>query len=186
MLRPILRTPIIAPMLLALMLTAPAAHAQNPDFSGTWVFNADKSILPQMGQQGGRGGAGGFGGAQGAGGEITIKVDGGTIIVSRQVAGRQGAAPTTREDRFTPNGQPVRSTDQRGMTTTTTASWSEGKLVVEATTSGDMGGRGSFSITTRSTYSLRDNGRLLVIDQVRSNPMGGGETTSSLAYDKKP
>ena len=57
---------------------------------------------------------------------------------------------------------------------------------METTTSGDLGGRGSFTMTSRATYSLRDNGRLLIIDQVRSNPMGGGDITASLAYDKKP
>jgi hypothetical protein len=150
------------------MATQPApAAAQNPDLSGTWVFNAEKSELPDMGGRGGRG----FGG-----GDMVIKVEGEKILITSQRPGRQGMTEVTQT--FIPDGKPHTVGEGR-MAGEGVANWKDGKLVVVISRETQ---RGSFSTT--SSYALAADGTL-VVEQEFGGMGGGGTMTVKMVYDKK-
>ncbi len=157
----------------AMLIVADTAAAQNPNFAGTWTLNQSESEMPQMG--GGRGGMGG-----GAAASMVITHEGDKITITTQQAGRDGS---TREvvREFITDGESHEDSSAR-MPTTNTAEWKEGKLVVVSEMSFDRGGQ-AFSMTTKTTYSINDDGRKLTMVQERETPQGS--TSSTLVYDKK-
>ena len=150
--------------ILTLLFALPTS-AQTPDLSGTWVYNPDKSILPNTERMDAR-----------PGGEISIKQEGETITITRQVRGRDGQT-RSMDTVIIADGKPHEQSMGR-MTTTVTASWKEGKLVVDTAMPAGRGGRGGGTRT--ETYTLRNNGTLLLID---STDRQGNAI--SRAYDRK-
>jgi hypothetical protein len=151
---------------LALMVASlPAmAQTQTPDLSGTWVFNADKSVLPDMG------------GRRMGGGDMVIKVEGENIIITSTRQGREG--PTESTTTYIPDGKPHTVSAGRGSMEVVT-SWKEGKLVIVQARETQ---RGTF--TTTATYSLQEDGTLLMEREMPG--MGGGQSmTMKMVYDRK-
>lgn len=153
---------------LALMVASLPALAQDqtPDLSGTWVFNAEKSVMPDMG--GRRMGGGG--------GDMVIKVEGENIIITSTTMGRQGPGESTTT--YVPDGKPHTVDTGRG-SSEVVASWNEGKLVIVQSRETQ---RGSF--TTTVMYSLQDDGTLL-LEREMGGMGGGGGMTMKMVYDKK-
>jgi hypothetical protein len=142
------------------------AQDQAPDLSGTWVFNADKSVLPDMG--GRRMGGGG--------GDMVIKVEGENIIITSTRQGREG--PTESTTTYIPDGKPHTVSAGRGSMEVVT-SWKDGKLVIVESRETQ---RGSFTFTM--TYSLQEDGTLL-LEREMPGMGGGGGMTMKMVYDKK-
>ncbi len=156
---------------LALILMVPTAlQAQNPNFSGSWTFNAEKSQLPTApGGQGGRGMGGG---------DMTIAQQGNSITITTTRQGREG--PTQQATTYTIDGQNHEVSTGRG-TSTAKAEWKDGSLVITNTRS--MGDRGEF--TTTETYTLKENGRVLEVSSQMPGRQGGSPTAIKRVYDKK-
>ena len=164
-----MKTRLFLVMVLALLLIVSTAFAQKPDFSGTWVFNAEKSKLPDMGGRGGRG--------MGGGGEMTIThKDNALEIVTVRVTQR---GERKNEMKMELGGKAVTTSTQRG-DNTYKGYWAEnGKdIIVETEMVSER-----FSMTSKSTYILSADGKLLTVKTVRSTPRGDMET--ELVYDKK-
>jgi hypothetical protein len=161
---------------LVLVLSLPAlAGAQNPNFSGNWALNQAESNLGTPPGGGGGGGRGGFGGGPSA--TMSIKHEGTKLTITTQRTGRDGTV-TDVVTEYVTDGKPVTTETQRG-STTNTATWTSGKLVVVSKMS--MGDRGEF--TTTITYSM--SGNKLVVETVRPGMQGGASTTTKAVYDKK-
>ncbi|MFO7768537.1 MAG: hypothetical protein R6W82_06255 [bacterium] len=159
------RVSTLSGLLLFALLSALPVQAQTPDLSGTWVYNPDKSILPTTER---------VGAARRAGSEIVIKQEGDTITITRQMRTRDGSR--SMDTVIVADGKPHEQSMGR-RTITVTARWQEDKLVVERLMPAGRRGGGS---TATETYSLRNDGQLLLIDSTDRQ----GELISR-AYDRK-
>ncbi len=161
---------------LAMLVILPATmQAQNPDLSGTWAFNADKS---QMGQAPGGGRTGGRGGGRmGGGGDMTITTEGNSISITRTFQGREG--PMERVETYICDGEKHTQETGRG-SSEYTAEWKDGVLHVSATM-----GFGDRTFTTTSTYTLKEEGKVLEVVSQMPGFQGGGTRTQTMVYDKK-
>ena len=152
-------------LIIALFLIAPVltqAQAGKVNFSGSWVFNAEKSTLPETG-----------GGQRFGGGDMTVTQDATTLTQSR--AGRDG---TTRDTKYILDGKENVNTTQRGETKYT-AKWSaDGKSLSIVT-------KMSFNdneFTTSAIWTLKD-AKTLAIESTRQGQ--NGEVKTTMVYDKK-
>jgi hypothetical protein len=160
-----------------LVLSLPAlAGAQNPNFAGNWALNQAESNLGTPPGGAGGGGRGGFGG--GASATMSIKQDANKLTVTTQRAGRDGTV-TDVVTEYILDGKPVTTESQRG-SSTVTATWTSGKLVIKTTRPGFQGGG---EMTTTATYSLA--GGKLVVETVMPGMQGGAARTIKAVYDKK-
>jgi hypothetical protein len=148
---------------LALAVAIPA-FAQTPNFSGTWVRDPEKSD-----QMGGRGGGGG--GAVEV--TLTIKQEGNTLTVQRQVGENEPQTITYKLD-----GTEAKNAGGRGGESTYKSKWEGGKLVTEITRMG----RGGNTITQTEAMSIAD-GTLVV--ETTSQGREGGTQTRKQVYNKK-
>jgi hypothetical protein len=170
---------IFAPLafLLCILLIPNHVSAQT-DFSGTWAFNQSKSTQPG----GGGGGGGRRGGMMGGGNsDLTITQDGNTITVKSMRPTRDGQQEFTQI--IVADGEAHEAESNFG-TSTITAEWKEGILVVEETRSMSRGGQ-SMTFTTTSAYTLSADGKELVVTSERSGMGGSGGVTTKSVYDKK-
>jgi hypothetical protein len=159
------------------LVTATAAFAQAPNFSGTWVRD-----MPAAGAA--AGGGGGGGGRQGGGGggvfacgaECTIVQDGKTLTIKRP-AGQSGQAPADVVLTLVGESKLMQPGRQGGEPTpyTATAKWDGAKWVVTRTF--DMQGT---SITSTQTVSL-EGGKLTVV----TTSSRDGATPQTATYTKK-
>ncbi len=166
---------LAAALLLMAGLPGPT-DAQNPDLSGTWTLNTDKSELPEAGG-GGRGRGGMMGGAAAT---FTLAIDGEKISITRSRRTREGEVDQTIS--FTTDGKAQDVAGGRMGNTSITASWTEGTLVVVTTMSFDRGGQ-SMSFVTTERYTISDDGAMLTIDGSRSSTQG--DQSWKAVYDKK-
>lgn len=150
------------------------AGAQNPNFAGSWTLNQAESNL------GGGGGGGGRMMGGGAAPSMTITQSGSKITITTQMTGRDGSTREMVNE-ITADGQPHTTESQRGpstvtatwtggklvvvskssfsrgggepveMTTTTTYSLQNGKLVVES----QRPGREGDMTTTKAVYDKK-------------------------------
>jgi hypothetical protein len=150
---------------IALFLIAPVmTHAQagKANFSGNWVFNAEKSTLPEGG-----------GGQRMGGGDMTVTQDATTLTQSR--AGRDG---TTRETKYILDGKENVNTTGRGEMKYT-AKWSaDGKSLTIATKMSFNGNE----FTSTAVWSLKD-AKTLSVESTREGQ--NGEVKTTMVYDKK-
>jgi len=157
----------VVSLIVALLLVAPLmtnAQAGKANFSGTWVFNAEKSTLPE---------GGGFGGGQRMGGDMTITQDAGTLTQAR--TGQDG---TTRETKYVLDGKENVNTTGRGETKYT-ATWSaDGKSLTLVTKMSFNGNER----TSTAVWSLKD-AKTLSIESTRQGQ--NGEVKTTMVYDKK-
>jgi len=158
-------------LLIGLLLVS-TALAQKPDFSGTWVFNSEKSQLPEMGRR--RGGGGG--------GTITITHKDPKITMVTVTETQRGERKLEVE--LTLGGDPVKVAGRMGGDSVYKGYWDkDGKnIIIETEMTIDRGGQ-VFTMTGKLTYQLSADGKTLTCDQVRTTPRGDME--SKLVYDKK-
>ncbi len=161
---------------LCLLLLPDPATAQLPDFSGKWAFNASKSELP-TGGMGAR-----PGGRMRTPSDLTITQEENVINITRMVQTMEGEQEQTQT--LTVDGKPHETQDLRGNPVTTTATWKDGKLVVEQTMTFSRGGE-EMTRTTTQTYSLQEDGKVLVNERQMRGRGGGEAMTIKYAYDKK-
>jgi hypothetical protein len=155
-------------LIVGLCLVALAMAA--PDFSGTWVMNAEKS--DQMGGRAG-GGGGARGGGRGGmgGGEMVIKMSGSEMTVSQNFGGN------SMDTVYTLDGA-EHTTTARGGDLKYKATWSGETLTIEGTTTTQRGER-----PMKESYSLSADGKELTIASTRTGQQG--ETVTKRVYDKK-
>ena len=136
-----------------IMAAATAAAVQGPDFSGTWVLNADES---------GRGGMG-----RGMGGQISrmtiTQQDGQLTIVAE---GPQGS----REQVLKPGAGPQEVSTPRG-DATVEANWEDHKLVVTRVSLRETP-RGEMKIEQNQSWELSEDGQTLTQLQEIKTPRG--------------
>lgn len=152
-------------MTVVLIIIAPIMmNAQNgkADFSGTWVFNAEKSALPQ-----------GSNAQRMGGGKFTVSQDANLLTQTR--TGQNG---TSRVTKYTLDGKESVSTTGGGESKST-AKWSaDGKaltIVTKALVNGNE--RNSTAV-----WTLTDANTLSVLI-TRQNP--NGEIKTTMVYDKQ-
>jgi hypothetical protein len=142
------------------------AQAGKTNFSGTWILNAEESVLPQ--------GGGGFGGGQRAGGgEFTIAQDASTLTQSR--TGRDG---TIRETIYILDGKENVNSTGRGETKYT-AIWSADGNSLTITTKTSFNGN---ERTSTAVWSLK-NEKTLSIETTREGQ--SGEVKTTMIYNQK-
>jgi len=162
---------------LCLLLLPDQATAQLPDFSGKWAFNASKSELPT-------GGGARPGGQMRTPSDLTITQEENVIKITQMAPTREGGEQEQTQT-LTVDGQPHETQDARGRPATITATWKDGKLVVEETRTFSRGGGEPMTITTTETYSLQEDGKALVRETQMRGRGGGEAITIKYAYDKK-
>jgi len=155
--------------LLVALVFVSSSLAQKPDFSGTWNLNTEKSQLPRMGR--------------GMGGPATLTITHDDPQISMVSVLQSPRGERKIEFELTLGGEDVKVSMNMGETVYK-GYWSEdGKsIIIESEMEMGRGGR-SFSMSSKQTYSLSDDGKVLTCKQVRSTPRGDMEST--LVYDKQ-
>jgi hypothetical protein len=157
----------------ASVLWASVANAQQPNLSGKWAIDAEKTAAANP-QQGGGGGGGGGGGRGARGGGVpqafTLTVDANTF--TRESEGPQGPVKLT----FKLDGSEQTVAMGQGEAKVT-AKWEGSTLVVSTTRT-----MGENAVTTKEVYSL--DGDFLVIERTQPG-RGGGEPQVRKTYFKK-
>ncbi len=148
--------------------------AQKANFSGTWTFNETKSNL---------GDAGGF---RRPAKQLTIKQEGNNFSVDRVRTNRDGEETTTQE-KYTLDGKECSNTISMGSFQSTSKSvltWSaDGKaLTISLTRSFERNGE-TMERKSSEVLKLTDTKTLSIL--TTSPSRDGGETKSTIVYDKK-
>lgn len=161
------------------------AQAGKANFSGSWVFNAEKSNMgqppqgqgqPPQGQGQGQRPQGGMRGGFG-GGDFTAAQEANLLTVTRTRTGQDGQTTTTTE-KYTLDGKESVNTNTRGGESKSTATWSgDGKSLTIKTTRSFNGN----DMTTTAVWTL--DGAALVVTSTMNTP--NGERTTKAVYDKK-
>ena len=156
---------------LALLLLPLSLNGQGSksNFSGSWVYNAEKSTQVE-GQRGGRGG-----------GDFTVVQDGNTLTVERTMTGRDGQAMTTTA-KYTLDGKESVSSSGMG-DAKSTATWSADGKTLTIKTSRTMGREGQTrTMTTTEVWKLTDASTLSIESTM---PGRDGDQTMTRVYNKK-
>jgi hypothetical protein len=113
---------------------------------------------------------------------LTIAIDGEKISLTRPRRTREGETMQTIS--FAADSKPhAVEGGMGGMgSTSVTATWADGTLVVVQTTSIDRGGQ-AMTFATTEKYSLSADGKTLTVEGSRSTQQG--ESTWKAIYDKK-
>lgn len=157
-------------LLLILGLGLVAIAVAGVDFSGTWAINAEKTAAANPAPPGG-GGGGGRGGGMG-GGEITIKMTGTEMAITRTMGGN------AMETKYVLDGKENTVNTGRG-DMKYTATWNDTTLVI----SGSQPGRDGTPSPTKTEYAVSADGKTLTVTTTRN--MGGTERVTKQVYDKK-
>ena len=143
--------------------------AANPDFSGNWALNKDKSNY-RMGRDGG------------ATPDInmTVAQTAEAISVKQQVTTERG----TRDSEYTlkTNGEEQEIPGFMGRTSKATAKWEGSVLVVDTVSQFEREGE-QITIKSNERWELSADGKTLTIAGKSSTPMGDRET--SRVFEKK-
>ncbi len=143
--------------------------AANPDFSGNWVLNKDKSNY-RMGRDGG------------ATPDInlTVQQTADSVAVKQQVTNERG----TRDSEYTlkTDGAEQEIPGFMGRTSKATAKWEGNVLVVDTVSQFEREGE-QITIKSNDRWELSADGKTLTITGKTSTPMG--ERESSRVFEKK-
>jgi len=144
------------------------------DFSGSWIYNAEKSNTGQAAGQGQ--GRGGF-----SAGDFSVKQEGNLLTVERTRTNPEGQSSTTIM-KYTLDGKESNNSTGRG-TSKSIASWSaDGKiLTIKSTRSLERNGE---TVTMNSTdvWSMPDKNTVTIVS-TSSSP--NGDRTITTVYNKK-
>jgi hypothetical protein len=161
-------------MALTVMPLSLDGQGTRTNFSGTWVYNAEKSNTGQASGQGQ--GRGGF-----AGGDFTVKQDANLLTVERIRTNPEGQSSTTTM-KYTLDGKESSNSTGRG-TSKSFATWSaDGKiLTIKSTRSLERNGE---TVTMNSTdvWSMPDKNTVTIVS-TSSSP--NGDRTITTVYNKK-
>ena len=151
------------------------------NFTGNWVYNAEKSDTGQsqgqgQGQQPGSPGRGG-----GGGGDFTAKHEGNILIVERVMRTPDGSSNTVTS-KYTLDGKESVNTSLMG-DSKSVANWSTDgkKLTIKTTRTINRGGE-SRTVNSEEVWSLTDP-KTLSIEMTIPSPQGERKTRS--VYTKK-
>ena len=161
---------------LVLFLFVSTAMFAQTDFSGSWVYNQAKSIMPQQG---------GMGGGPMGGGALTVTQDAKTLTVIQKMQGPDGEMEMNRK--YNLDGSVSENTMFMDMKGKSTLTWSADKksIVINTSMVFDMGGE-SREMKTTETWTLSDGGKTLLVESVMPGPPDGGEPRKTTrGYDKK-
>lgn len=148
-------------MMLAIVVPATAnAQAGKVNFTGSWVFNAEKSSVPQ-------------GGGPRMAGDITVTQE--ANLMTRTRTGQDG---TTRVSKYTLDGKECVNTTARG-DSKSTANWSADGKTLKIVTKFNFNGT---ERTSTEVWSLTDP-KTLSIASTRQTP--DGEVKATMIYNKK-
>lgn len=158
-----------------------SGQGSKTNFSGSWTYNAEKSLQPQapgqaQGQQPGGPGRGGFGG-----GDFTAKQEPNLLTVERTFNTPDGQTMTSTS-KYTLDGKECTNATRMGESKST-ATWSADGKVLTIKTARTMN-RGGETMTMNSTevWKLTDP-KTLTIESTMSTPNGDRKSTS--VYNKK-
>jgi len=157
-------------LLLAIALCLAAVVIAAPDFSGTWVLNAEKTAAANPQPAGGGGGAGGRGGGMG-GGEMTIKMTATEMTISRTMG------QNVQETKYILDGKENTVNTGRG-DLKYKATWGGDVLTIAGTQSSTRG-----DSPYKAEYSLSADGKTLTVANTRQGQ--SGEMVTKQIYDKK-
>ena len=151
-------------LIIVLFLVAPVtlnAQTGKADFSGTWVMNAEKSTLPEGGDQ------------RMGGGEFTVAQEANLLTQTR--TSQDGTARVTK---YTLDGKESVNTT-RGGESKSTANWSaDGKTLTIVTKSSFNGNER----TSTAVWSMIDAKTLSIVSTRQGQD---GEVKTTIVYDKK-
>jgi len=150
---------------LSLVLAAPLARAQQPNFAGTWTLVPDPNAPT--------GGRGGGGGGLGQGG--TIAQDAKTLTITRTTQNGEIKVVYNLDGSESKNMMQGRGGQVEQVSK---AAWDGSKLVI--TTNFMMGEN---AVTSTASYSLDASGQLVV--STTAPGRGGGEPTTTVRTYKK-
>ena len=151
---------------------------ENPNLSGVWSLDKEKSELPE----------GGGRRTPATPEKLTIEQKGKNIKIETVYVSSRGERTGTIELKIGDEAKKVESSmgfrrrdgeDRPAPVTMAKAEWSSKVLIVTEKTEGTFGER-TISFTTTSKYSL--SGKVLTVDRVRSSQRGDRE--SKLVYNK--
>lgn len=148
-----------------LTLVAAPLTAQNPDFSGTWKLNTEKSD-PAPGRGGGMMGMG----------DLKITQSGGKLVIEMSMGER------SRTMTYNLDGSESRNPGMRGNEMVTKSHWDGQTLVTEGentitTPNGEM------TVKTKEVRSLSADGKTMTVVATSTTPRG--ERTRTTVYDKQ-
>jgi hypothetical protein len=154
-----------------------SGQGSKTNFTGNWVYNAEKSDTGQsQGQQPGSPGRGGFGG-----GDFSAKQEGNLLTVERVMSTPDGTTNTTTS-KYTLDGKESVNTARMGESKSV-ATWSADgkKLTIKTTRTMNRDGE-SRTMNSEEMWSLTDP-KTLSIEMTMSSPQGERKTRS--VYTKK-
>jgi len=179
-------TGVLAVVLSGIVAVTTAAE---PNFSGTWVRDKDKSDPMGMGMRaGGPGGPGREGSQPRPRGDamitLVVKHSGNDLAVERRVSfGGQERPPL--EQKFTLDGRensnPTFGRGGQGVLKSK-SKLNNGKVVIDGSSTMSTP-QGDFDIGTHEEWELSADAKLLTITTTRSTPMG--DNTSRQVYNKQ-
>lgn len=150
--------------LLTSLVMHPAAGQAQPNFSGSWKLNVEKSD-PAGNMGGGAGGAG-------MSAPLTITQNA-TELVTEQTFGDQ-----VRKATYYLDGRESTNPGMRGGESKSKARWDGKALVIETTSM-----MGETAVTTKVVRTLSEDGKMMTV--VTTRPGRDGETTRKTVYDKQ-
>ncbi len=154
-----------------------SGQGSKANFTGNWVYNAEKSDTGQsQGQQPASPGRGGFGG-----GDFSAKQEGNILTVERVMSTPDGTTNTITS-KYTLDGKESVNTARMGESKSV-ATWSADgkKLTIKTTRTMNRDGE-SRTITSTEVWSLTDP-KTLSIEMTTASPQGERKTRS--VYTKK-
>jgi dipeptidyl aminopeptidase/acylaminoacyl peptidase len=144
-----------------------ASFAANPDFTGTWKLNQEKSKIGEMRNR--------------PASELEVKQDKSSLTVIRTRIGRNGQE-RKMESSYSMDGK--ETTSQGGQrSTTSTVKWSEdgSSLIIHSKSSWTREGE-TYEFKTDETWSLGGDGKILTIQAKSSGSRG--EFSHTAVYDR--
>lgn len=162
---------ILALLFLPINLIGQSSKA---DFSGSWIYNAEKSNTAQTAGQGQ--GRGGF-----TGGDFIVRQEGSLLTVERTRTNPDGQSSTTTM-KYTLDGKESNNSTGRG-TSKSFASWSaDGKiLTIKSTRSFERNGE-TVIMNSTDVWSMPDKNMVTIVT-TSSSP--AGERTITSVYNRK-
>jgi hypothetical protein len=164
---------VMITLALILLPLSMSGQGSKTNFSGSWIYNAEKSTQPQ--------GQGQRPGGPGRGGDFTAKQEANLLTVERTMETPNGES-TTMTSKYTLDGKESVNSTGRGESKSV-ATWSADgkKLTIKTTRTFNRQGQ-DMTMTSTEVWSLTDP-KTLTIEMTMPGPNGERKMTS--VYNKK-